>query len=170
MTVALSSLGLHEGTWLGSGPKKEHFSFFQAGDGSLDSDRPFLSTHFELAVEGSNKRIAVSAGTDALLALGILLLEIHLARSIQSYRTADDLVNGQVTAFTDFGVAHRLAEKLESECSANYNRAIQSCLNPTWLPGDQVISLEDPRVRQGVCADVIQPLKEELEYLFNLKW
>ena len=166
--VALSTLGLQEETWLRQGLSKENISFFKTAEGLLDSHRPYLTTYFDQTTIADLTTASLCHRNPRLLALAILLLEIELAKPIQAYRTTDDLKDGQVTVFTDVVVAQRILQTLE--CSDNYHHAVQSCLSPSWLPGQQSISLEDPTVRKGLYIDVIEPLRKDLEYLTRQKF
>ena len=169
LTIALSSLGLHEDTWLRGGWSKKTISFFKAADGTLDNERPFLTTDFTKVDEVQGNTMSLFHANERLFALGVLLIELHVGEPLEVFRTEDDLTNGEPNMFTDYTVATRVAERLQFECSGNYNDAIQACLNPQWLPGDQELTLDNPVVRTGLYNDVVHPLREELRYLFRDK-
>lgn len=167
LKIAISTLGLHEGTWLRRGWSKKDISFFRGTNGSLDSQKSFLTTDFDDGIDKKSDTGSLFHNNDLLLALGILLIEIHVGRPIEFYQTDGDLTDGKPNMFTGYTVAARVAEKLQLECSNNYNDAIQACLNPPWLSADQEVSLDNPTVRAGLYKDVIQPLKDEVAYLFR---
>ena len=103
----------------------------------------------------------------SILALGILLIEIHTERPIESYRSTKDLMNGQdANVNTDLTVADRVAKSLD-DCSYNYKRAIQACLDTPWAAAGQRVSLDDPVIMSGIYEDVIRPLEDEITYLFR---
>lgn len=168
LTIALSSLGLDEHTWLRRGWSKDDISFFKTQNGFLDNEKPFISTNFDNNSCVVDTAMSACHNNERLLALGVLLIEIHIGHPIERYQTEHDLTNGQPNEFTKFTVANRVAQKMEFEWSKNYNSAVKACLTPTWLPGDQEIKLDDPKVRNGLYIDVIQPLKEDLIYLFGV--
>ncbi|KAB8360776.1 hypothetical protein FH972_024510 [Carpinus fangiana] len=169
LTVAWSLLGLKEDTWLQEGWNKRSISFFHASDQKLDYERPFLSTCFETQPTTLPGTMLSCHSNPRILELGILLIEIHTGRTIESYRTEGDLSDGQANAFTDYVVADRVARSL-NDCSLDYREAVEACLDTPWVPKDQDADLSDPRVREGIYTDVIKKLENEYEYLFREKW
>lgn len=170
LILAESLLQLHGSPWLSQEWNKGHISFFYVSTDMLDYQRPYLSTSFD---DGKSDIEAPDMNrfhrNPGILALGILLIEIHTEKPIESYRTAADLSNGQeVNANTDWTVADRVVKGLE-DCSLGYKDAIQACLDTPWIPAGQQVSLEDPVTRTGLFNDVVQPLKDELIYLFKEK-
>lgn len=67
---------------------------------------------------------------------------------------------------TDLSVADRVAKSLE-DCSFNYKKAIQACLDTPWTAAGERVSLDDPVVVKCMYEDVIQPLEDEITYLFK---
>lgn len=168
LTMAIALLGLHEETWLRQGCTKETISFFHTSNDKLDFQRPFISTYFEDVAKLGALPTHVSHGNPRILALGILLLEIHKWKPIETFRQNDDLSAGdELNAYTDFLVVDREAEHLD-DCSLDYRDAIVACMKTTWVGTDEEVSLEDPRVREGLYKDVITPLKNEISNLFRV--
>lgn len=136
----------------------------------MDFERPFISTYFQNVSMLEALPTHSCHGNPRILALGILLFEIHKWKPIESFRTPDDLSgDGSANAFTDFLVADREAELLD-DCSLEYRDAIQACLKTTWVSAADDVRLDDPRVREGLYMDVIEPLKRELTNLFRVTY
>lgn len=169
LKIAIALLGLHEETWLRDGCTKDTISFFHSAN-ALDYRRPFISTYFENVAKLKALPTSACPGNPRILALGILLFEIHKWKPIELFRTKADLSNdGQVNDFTDFTAVTREAEQLK-DCSLDYKEAIQACMRTdSWVRPDDDVSLEDLRVREGLYIEVIEPLKRELNNLFRTK-
>ena len=165
---ANSLLHLHEDFWLGRDWNKKDISFFYESIDKPDYLRPYISIHLEnpspdLLIPNLN----IFHPNLSILALGILLIEIHTAKPIEFYRSAKDLMNDQdANPNTDLSVADRVAKSLE-DCSFNYKKAIQACLDTPWTAAGERVSLDDPVVVKGMYEDVIQPLEDEIAYLFK---
>lgn len=168
LVLANSLLHLHEDFWLGDYWNKEKISFFYESIDKPDYLRPYISASFQSSSSDlvlSN--LNIFHRNLSILALGILLIEIHTEKSIESYRSAKDLINGQDTNVnTDLSVADRVAKSLD-DCSYNYKRAIQACLDTPWTAAGERVSLNDPVVMTGMYEDVIRPLEDEIAYLFR---
>ena len=171
LILANSLLQFHEGVWKSREWSKGHITFCYESADSLDYRRPYVTTYFD---SSDSERKPLDLNTfhrnPSILALGILLIEIHTGSPIESFRSANDLSNGQeVNANTDWTVADRVVKSLD-DCSLGYKGAIQACLDTPWVPAGQRVSLEDPLTRSGVYSDIVQPLEDELEYLFREKF
>ncbi|RYP73217.1 hypothetical protein DL769_004276 [Monosporascus sp. CRB-8-3] len=167
---AHSLLQLHDSHWLRNGLDKRHIFFFCDSKGTPDFQRPYLSTMF---IEDSAGVLAEKPDlprfhrNKSILALGILLIELHAGRCIESFRTASNLQ--EINMNTDWLVADHVVKTLEDECSFGYRYAVQACLDTHWIPAGQRVSLEDVATRSGLYQDVIEPLEEELSFLFREK-
>ncbi|TGO24877.1 hypothetical protein BPAE_0093g00400 [Botrytis paeoniae] len=163
---AHSLLQLHESYWKNKEWSKNHIFFFYDTAGALDFERPYLSTVFDPAIDEKHPPVDLNRfhRNPSILALGILLIEIHTGRLIESFRTETE--RQQVNTNTDLTVANRVVMSLE-DCSLGYRDVIQSCLDTPWVPAGQRVNLEDVATRAGVYQDVIQPLEEEFSYLFR---
>jgi hypothetical protein len=167
--LARSLLQLHEGLWLGREWSKRQITFFYEGIDTIDYQRPYVSTCFD-GIDQEVPDFSLSHRNASILALGILLIEIHTGRPIESYRTAADMTNGtEVNALTDWAVADRVVKSLD-DCSLGYKEAIQACLNTPWVPAAQRVSLDDELTRTGLFNDVVGPLEDELQHLFREKF
>jgi hypothetical protein len=162
LILSLSLLQYHDSEWLASEWGKQHISFFYSGQDKLDLQRPYLSTYFDQSTPGPpTVDMARFHPSSSILALGILLIEIELGKSIEKCRSDDEEVNVN----TDMTVASRIVRSMD-QCSLAYRKAIEACLNTPWVKANQTVSLEDETTREGLCDHVVYPLKRELQYLF----
>ncbi|KAI9737417.1 MAG: hypothetical protein M1834_009571 [Cirrosporium novae-zelandiae] len=168
VTFAHSLLQLHESYWLSKEWNKNHIFFFYGASGTLDFQRPYLSTVFTEDTAANKQSVDLSRfhRSPSILALGILLIEIHTERLIESFRTGAE--QQEANGNTDWLVANRVVKRLE-DCSLSYRDAIQACLDTPWIPAGQRVSLEDAATRAGLYQDVIEPLENELRFLFREK-
>ena len=168
LILANSLLQLHEEVWRSRDWSKGQITFFYESAGDIDFQRPYITPCFEnLDQDVTMIGFDTFHPNPSILTLGILLIEIHTGNPIETYRSSQDLTNGhEVNANTDWAVADRVAKTLD-DCSLGYRGAIQACLDTSWLPAGQTVSLEDPIIRNGVYNDIVQPLEDELQYLFR---
>ncbi|KAL9038324.1 MAG: hypothetical protein Q9214_005325 [Letrouitia sp. 1 TL-2023] len=166
VVLARSLLQLHEELWLGKEWSKRHITFFYANSNTIDYQRPYVTTSFD----GNDQVVpdfSLFHRNASILALGILLVEIHTGKPIEMYRTPEDLSNGtEVNANTDWTVADRVVKSLD-DCSLGYKDAIQACLDTPWVPAAQRVSLDDELTRNGLYNDVVRPLEDEVHHLFR---
>lgn len=164
--LARSLLHLHEGLWLGTEWSKRHITFFYANSDTIDYQRPYVTTSFDGDDEAAPD-LSLFHRNASILALGILLVEIHTGKPIETYRTPEDLCNGtEVNANTDWTVADRVVKSLD-DCSHGYKDAVSACLDTSWVPAAQRVNLDDELTRKGFYSDVVQPLEDEVHYLFR---
>jgi hypothetical protein len=165
-----SLLHLHEGPWLNDSWGKEKITFFPHTTGDLDLDRTYVTTNIKPYTPQTQ---AVDLNqihcNPSLLSLGIILIEIHTGKPIESFRLPEDLTNGtHVNVNTDFTAALRVAKSLRN-CSMNYQEAVQACLSMPWRTPAQKVSLSDDATRDSVYQYIISPLEEDLEHMFRVK-
>ncbi|KAL9000161.1 MAG: hypothetical protein Q9188_005727 [Gyalolechia gomerana] len=167
--LARSLLQLHEGLWLGEEWSKRHITFFYANSDTIDYQRPYVTTFFD-DNDQAIPDLSLFHRNPSILALGILLLEIHTGKPIEVYRNPEDLSNGtEVNANTDWTVADRVVKSLD-DCSLGYKDAIQACLDTSWVSAGQRVSLDDEFTRHGLYSEVVQPLEDEVHHLFREKF
>lgn len=170
LIFANSLLQLHEDSWLGRDWNKEKILFFYESIDKPDYLRPYITTNFQNLRSSSDltiPKLNIFHPNLSILALGILLIELHTKKPIEFYRSANDLTNDQdANANTDLSVADRVVKSLE-DCSFNYKRAIQACLDTPWTAAGERVSLDDPVVVSGMYEDVVRPLEDEIAYLFK---
>lgn len=171
LILAKSLLQFHEGLWHSREWSKEQINFFHKSADHLDYQRPYVTTRFDTPPSVSKvPDLSIHHRNVSILALGILLIEIHTGNSIEFYRSPQDLTNGhEVNVNTDWMVADRVVKSLD-DCSLGYRGAIQACLDTPWVAAGHKVDLEDSIVINGVYEDIIQPLEDELQYLFREKF
>jgi hypothetical protein len=162
LMFAYCLLKYHDSEWLASEWGKSSISFLYSSHNELDLQRPYLTSYFDTPQrEITEVNVAHFHPNPSILALGILLIEIDLKRSIESFRTATEDININ----TDMIVANRVV-KIMDQCSEPYKKAIEACLQISWMPAGHKVSLKDETVRGGLYANVVYPLERELEYLY----
>lgn len=171
LILAKSLLQFHEGLWHSREWSKGQINFFHESADHLDYQRPYVTTRFDNSITDSKvPDLSFYHRNISILALGILLIEIHTGNSIEFYRSSQDLSEGhEVNINTDWTVADRVVKSLD-DCSLGYRGAIQACLDTPWVSAGQKVDLEDSIVINGVYKDIVQPLEEELHYLFREKF
>lgn len=166
LTLAKSLLQFHEELWRSREWSKEQINFLHESADHLDYQRPYVTTRFDKSTSDSKiPDLSFHHRNISILALGILLIEIHTGNSIECYRSPQDEFNIN----TDWMVADQVVKSLD-DCSLGYRGAIQACLDTPWVAAGQKVDLEDPIVLNGVYKDIVQPLEDELQYLFREKF
>jgi hypothetical protein len=170
LAVVLAHAVLHcsEGPWLKDNWSKEHVSFFKK-DSKTEPDlsRPFLTIDFGESTLGKsdNDHLFMTHSYPALLALGILLLEIHLSVPIESRYAEEDLIDGQPNENTNLTTAVRLLQHSDGEVYEGYRDAVKACLN--WNAASSEWADEEKRKR--MYETIVEPLERELEHGFQMK-
>jgi hypothetical protein len=162
LIFAYSLFQLHESPWLSKHWDKDRIYFFYNATGKVDLQRPYLSTAFDDLPQHAEpvdlNRFHRNLG---ILRVGILLIEVHKWKPLESFWKQDDLNDGVPTPNTDMEVARRLLETLD-DCFPTYRNAIESCLKVPWNSGGSRLSLEDPETWSAVYRNVIEPLEREV--------
>ena len=164
LAVVLAHAALHgsDGPWLCENWSKEHICFFRNGS-SMEPDlvRPFLKVNFQddNLTRADARNLLMFSSWESL---GILLLEIYLAKAIESEWLDEDLTNGQPNAMTNLTTAWRLLEASEGELYEGYRSAISECLKP------DMCCPETDNFRRKVYEKVVEPLEQELWHGFHL--
>lgn len=170
--IAHAVLNFCESPWLDEDWDKRHILFYghPTGNGGLDFTRPYLSTKFRDPTQApKDQSIFLNLHpSPAILALGILLLEIELSEPIESHWVDEDLVNGQPNFNTNLTTAERLLEKSVDEIYESYRMAIEACLNCNSALLLDDMSLENESFRRQVYEKIVVPLEEELRHGWGL--
>ena len=170
LVFARSLLQLYESPWLSERWDKRRLHFFFQATGELDIRRPYLSTPLDQLPTGSEPpdldRFHRNPG---ILKLGVLLIEVHKWKPLETFYLPDDLAGGQPTPNTELQVARRVLKGM-NDCFGTYLSAIDACLSVPWVPSGSRVSLEDAETRGGLYTDVVKPLESEValgEYTFK---
>ncbi|KAH7141957.1 hypothetical protein EDB81DRAFT_899415 [Dactylonectria macrodidyma] len=162
LIFAHSLVQLHESPWLSQHWTKDRTYFFYNSTGILDLHRPYLSTSFDdFPLSGEPTDLNRFHRNLGILRLGILLIDVHNWKPLESFRMKDDLYNGAPTPNTNMEVAWRVQGTLH-DCFPTYRDAIQSCLKVPWVNGGLRVTLEDPETWNRVYSNIIQPLEREV--------
>jgi hypothetical protein len=162
LTFAYSLFQLHESPWLSRHWDKDSIHFFYQSASVVDLARPYLRATFDdFPSSGELPDLDRFHRHLGILRLGILLVELHKWRPLESFRQESDLIDGQPTPNTDMLVLKKLLGSLD-DCFPTYRGAIMACLNMPWVSSSSRVSLEDSDTWNGVCVDVLAPLKREV--------
>ena len=175
VTLAYSMLQLHESPWLQTHWNSNNISFVDETDSCncinerFKLRRPFTRSQVQ-ALQASSATSTSSASTlkparrnAHLHALGVVLLELYLNRSIEP--------DVQATGTNDYrGFAQDLLEEHADDItmSAEYHRAISFCLSPKPNPYSGSFSFEDRGFREIFYTEVIGMLEENLTARFEV--
>lgn len=163
--LAYSLVQLHESPWLSNQWDKDKIYFFYTPEG-LDFQRPYLKVSFDhLPSSGEEPDLDRFHPNLGILKLGTLLIEVHIWKTIESFRIESDLRDGQPTPNTDQDVAIRILNSLD-DCFPTYQEAIRACLDVPWVSAGSGsrVSLDDQDTWSGVCGGVITNLQSELKF------
>lgn len=133
-------------------------------------DRPYVSRTFT-AMPGSQPSAQREASpfikNEMVFALGVALLELSWGKSIWSFRTSHDYLDGQGnnTPFTEWCIATRLADTIHQRELPNYAHAVIRCIR---LKFDAfTYSLNDHDFRECFYQGVIVPLQQDYDYVIG---
>ncbi len=166
---AYSALQLHDSPWLQSGLTSKQLFFPERGalfiaatatEAGNALGQPYISSD----VWGTPQILPTASRTHRnihLLSLGIMLLELHLNRPVQSHNT--DLAALKLQAM-DLLQEHYDDSSL-SQC---YYEAVRFCLFPKPDPSTRLIEFSDQGFREMYYREVILPLEEELHENFEI--
>lgn len=176
LMVILSNafLHFHGGPWFTRDWSKRNIYLSWSKDQVIPNlARPYISTKCDPREElpESKELDEVRASLlvhpyPSILALGILLLEIHLGRPIESERTSDDLNDrGSLDPISYLSEAEAMLEECRGDSSKNFEEAVEACLDIfTFLKDSrQNMSLDDLVFRAKIHVCIVKPLEEELK-------
>ena len=166
ITLSSSILRLSHTPWLSHSWDKGDNIFFRAKEESalsVDVKHPYLTREHT-----SDIRHKPYPGNDCskLLALGVLLIEINASRPIEKLRLPGDAVpDSEPNELTDLQVSRRwiLEQKNKGDLTHAFYSAISHCLKCFV---DPTASLQNPDSRRAVEEQILEPLEEELNFLF----
>lgn len=167
LTLAISLFQLYQSSLPSSYWSKDCIQFFPEGDfGNPDLKHPYIDASFQpdpLVQEQPDPHLMHR--NIGIMKLGILLIEIHLWKPIEAYRTDEDLVNGVATVNTDLVAAMRAFQDRLGRCGSDYKSALASCLEVDWCTTENEISLENQETREAVYREIVQPLQREVDII-----
>ncbi|KAE9571649.1 hypothetical protein CGCF415_v006613 [Colletotrichum fructicola] len=164
--IASSFLQLHQTPWLPEILTSRDILFFKRG-AELQYEHAFVMKGLQERLEDKQKgnNSAPSSRCPALLALGILLLELNLGRTIESLRIQYETPPpGAPRLMYDSMTAQRLLQERQMD-SLNYKSAVQRCIGGEFARPK--LDLNDEDFRQEIYEKVVALLETDLK---NATW
>lgn len=168
LIVASSVLQLHDTPWLRSQWSKEDIFVNMTRKRGI-FERAFISKIFPPAESNFKSEYHSHLLRNVtLFALGILLIEICLGRTLESLRTNEDPVteNGDSDILTRMSIARRVLQlgRISDEAGTKYEEVVYRCI---WCEfGVCDTNLNNDSFRRAVYDQVVAPLETDLNY-FN---
>ena len=162
-SLASSLLQLCSTPWLSEPWTKRAIYFWRlrptshASDMSLtfEPDRPFIVHSFpEFPVACQTHK---TNARHQLLSLGILLLEIGVERSFESWTSSHGYTLDGADG-SQYYAASKWLQDSQSELVPSYYDAIARCIECTFQTGRPIPDWEDSDFRKSICELVIKPL------------
>lgn len=158
VVLAKSLLRIGDSPWLTNNWNKNDVVFLS--DGKVDPTMmPYVTTRFKKPVINGSQTSGNHPNA-SVLALGILLLELHHWKGIEQFTPSRAIPNGKGNGETDLVMAVGALESFRDDLPYNYRNVIDACVYCGFADGPQV-SLQDDTFRQGVQDYIIGPLVEE---------
>ncbi|KAF4817786.1 hypothetical protein CGCSCA5_v005441 [Colletotrichum siamense] len=164
--IASSFLQLHQTPWLPEILTSRDILFLKRG-AELQYEHAFVMKGLQERLEDKQKgnNSAPSSRCPALLALGILLLELNLGRTIESLRIQYETPPpGAPRLMYDSMTAQRLLQERQMD-SLNYKSAVQRCIGGEFARPK--LDLNDEDFRQEIYEKVVALLETDLK---NATW
>lgn len=179
LVLATALLPFLETPWVQSSFNHSMIQFFQPlQDGKLpDITKPFLAMEqapiFSADKAGTKNSQFKPASSEhmihpnaSVLALGILLCELHYCASIDSWQ--DDTETAR-NVNTNYYTSLKLLKNLEVDASADYYLAAKACLEWEYLPAGELTSFESASVQRLFYQTVIKRLESEIFKSWRLR-
>ena len=165
--LAIAVLQYHATPWLQHSWRSEDILFFGIDEKPQLQDLPNLSApHLTAKVKRPDAQISLAstfsphiARNPILFSLGVVLLEIAHAASLESLQQPSDLTNGHEDQHTEFFTARRLAKCKHSVMGIKYHNIVEQLVECVFPCGDD---LKNDHLQAAFYSDVICPL-EDLE-------
>ena len=164
--LAIAVLQYHSTPWLRLSWRSEDILFFSNEEITNMQKVPNLSApHLNATVKGPNEQLSQTSTThqrtvarnQVLFSLGVVLLEIAHAASLESLKQDSDLTNGQEDRYTDFFTARRLAKTKNSVMGITYHNIVEQLVECVFPCGDD---LNKDQLQAAFHSDIIYPLAE----------
>ncbi|PCG98246.1 Peptidase S8/S53, subtilisin/kexin/sedolisin [Penicillium occitanis (nom. inval.)] len=178
VTLASALLPFLETPWLQPSFNHSKILFFQPlEDGQLpDITKPFIAMeHIPIITAGKKTGTNVSSSdvsnqsihpNASVLALGILLCELHYLTSVEHWQKdpgAERNVN------TDWYTCDQILKTLEAEAGLDYYLATKACLHWEYLPVGQDAAFESETVQRLFYQNVVKRLESEMFKSWRLR-
>jgi hypothetical protein len=158
--LATSVLQLHGTPWLDKSEWRDELRFV----GARDQKAPFayirkrFNHYLEPRYKGTKPSLLPFRRNETVFALGIVLIELSLGKSLRSFQTPDDLgPDGEPNFLTESSIARRLAAKeVQEKEGLRYATAVHRCIDCNF--GGTDTSLENEEFRQAFYQIAVAPL------------
>ena len=179
-SVATGVLQLYNSPLLERRWTKEDITFLPRA--SLSTERPFRKAYITKNVQTPNSTASNPCQpkptpfihNSTIFALGILLVEICLGRSIDDLRVPEDFPTEdhlqKPDVFTDYSTAMRLLDNgsiFEESGSELYESAVRHCVRCNFKPNST--DLENAAFRQAVYSGVVALLEDQVSVVMGTK-
>lgn len=172
VTLARALLPFLETPWVQPSFNHSKIQFYQPlQDGELPNiTKPFLAME-QAPIISANRTDIKNHQTElasnehmvhpnaSVLALGILLCELHYCRPIESWQNNTEM-NRNLN--TDYYTSLTLLKYLEDDAGADYYLATKACLNWEYFPTGELTSFESASVQRLFYQNVIKRLETEI--------
>ena len=164
--LAIAVLQYHSTPWLRLSWRSEDILFFGGNEITKMQEISNLSApHLNAKVKGPDEQPSRAstipqrtiARNQVLFSLGVVLLEIAYAASLDSLKQDSDLTNGQDDQYTDFFTARRLAKSKQSVMGITYHNIVEQLVECAFPCGDD---LNNDQLQAAFHHDIICPLAE----------
>lgn len=164
--LAVAVLQYHSTPWLSLSWRSDDILFFSANDTTQMQELPNLSApHLSVKVIGPHEQLSCASTTQVqtmarnpiLFSLGVVLLEIAHAASLESLKQDSDLTNGQEDRYTEFFTARRLAKSKRSIMGIAYHNIVEQLVECVFPCGDD---LNNDQLQTAFHSNIICPLAE----------
>lgn len=164
--LAVAVLQYHSTPWLRLSWRSEDILFFSTDKTTQMRELPNLSApHLSAKVNGPDGQLSRASTTPVqrmarnpiLFSLGVVLLEIAHAASLESLKKNSDLTNGQEDRYTEFFTARRLAKSKQSVMGLTYHNIVEQLVECVFPCGDD---LNSDQLQAAFHSNIICPLAE----------
>ena len=163
--LAIAVLQYHSTPWLRLAWRSEDILFFNAGEITQMQELPDLSAPpLNAKVKGAGEQLLCAssdprqrmARNPVLFSLGVVLLEIAHATTLESLKRDCDLMNGQEDPYTEILTARRLAKSRHSVMGTKYHNIVEQLVGCVFPCDD----LDTDQLQAAFHSDIICPLAE----------
>ncbi|KAK4629102.1 hypothetical protein CLAFUW4_07777 [Fulvia fulva] len=173
--LASGMLRLHDTPWLSPGWSKQDISLIRH-NGKVLSEHAFISQNMSLpkttpppSSTSTDKVASLLIRNPTLFALGIILIELCMGKSIDELHEADELdANGSKNALSEYRTADRLIqmEEISDRLGSRWNDVVRRCIYCDL--NQSKVSLQDRSFQQAVHSDIVGELEESYRQFFHL--
>ena len=170
LTIASSVLQLHGTQWLGDLWDRSCIMFDMVKmKGEYQGPTVFIRKVFPEPKKQPEQSLFGHVIPNPLIYnLGIILIEICLGQTLQSFRMQEDPLDhdGKPNILTDLSSAMRLIEPVYSVAGTGYGDVVRRCIRSDF--DSRRMDLTDDSFRQNVYERIVEPLEEDVKNFYRL--